>query len=31
VLIAVSALLFSAVASVVIGDQARIQAADRSR
>lgn len=31
VLIAVSALLFSAVAGVVIGDQARIQAADRSR
>lgn len=31
VLIAVSALLFSAVAGIVIGDQARIQAADRSR
>lgn len=31
VLIAVSALLFSAVADVVIGDQIRLQAADRSR
>ncbi|PQZ84430.1 hypothetical protein CQ035_01100 [Brevundimonas sp. MYb46] len=31
VLIAVSALLFSAVAGVVIGDQTRIQAVDRSR
>jgi len=30
-LIAVSALLFSAVAGVVIGDQTRIQAVDRSR
>jgi len=31
VLIAVSALLFSAVADVVIGDQIRLQTADRSR
>jgi hypothetical protein len=30
-LIAASALLFSAVAGVVIRDQVRIQAADRSR